>query len=138
MSTGNAIKVEGLREFVRALKGLDRELPKAVRLAFNAAANIVVDDAKPGIPHRSGDAAGSVKARSTQTQARVVGGGNRAPYYPWLDFGGRVGRRHSVKRPFLTDGRYIYPAFFSNRDRVMESAQDGLVTVAEGAGVRVD
>jgi hypothetical protein len=138
MSTGNAIKVEGLREFVRALKAMDRELPKALRLAFNAAADIVVDDAQPRIPVRSGTAAASVKARSTQTSARVVGGGNRAPYYPWLDFGGRVGRRHSVSRPFLTDGRYIYNAFFRKREKFVEAMQDGLVTVVEGAGIKVD
>lgn len=135
-----AIKIEGLNEFVRNLKRLDGDLPKAVRRAFNSAADVVVADARPRIPQRSGRAASSVRARSTQTAARVVGGGAKAPWYPWLDFGGRVGRRRSVVRPFLKEGRYIYAAYFRRRqagdfERVMT---DSLLDVVRGAGIEVD
>jgi hypothetical protein len=135
-----AIKVTGLREFKNNLRALDRDLPKALRMAFNDAVNIVVDDAKPGIPHRSGRAAGSVKARSTQTAGRIKAGGNRAPYYPWLDFGGRVGRRNSVRRPVIANGRYIYPAYFKARDsgRFQDALSDGLISVARRAGLAID
>lgn len=134
------IKIEGLNQFVKNLKTLDRNLPKAVRLAFNEAADVVVDDAHPRIPRKSGRARGSVKARSTQTNARVVGGGNRASYYPWLDFGGRVGRRHSVIRPKVADGRYIYRSYFDMKasgdlEKVMIKA---LLDVVEQAGIEVD
>lgn len=132
------IKIAGLAEFRRDLKTLDRELPKALRLAFNGAADIVVTEARPGIPSRSGRAKASVKARSTQTAARVVGGGARVKYYPWLDFGGRVGRRGSVTRPFLKDGRYIYNAYFRNRPRIEQVTEDSLMQVARQSGVEVD
>src|SRR5262245_21926026 len=132
-----AVKVEGLREFVRGLKDMDRTLGKAVRLALNDAADIIVSDAKPKVPTRSGRAAGTVKARSTQTAARVVGGGNRAPYYPWLDFGGRVGRRQSVRRPFLKDGRYIYAAYDRRRGEFIDVMAENLVDVARSAGIEV-
>lgn len=136
----DAIKIEGLNEFVRNLKTLDSNLPRAVRLAFNQAADVVVAAAQPGIPIRSGRAAGSVRARSTQTAARVVGGGGKAPYYPWLDFGGKVGRGKSVSRPFYKEGRYIYAAYFAKRDSgefedVMTKA---LLSVVRGAGIEVD
>lgn len=131
------IKVEGLREFNRALKRMDSDLPKAVRLAFNEAADIIVQDARPHVPARTGRARGTVKARSTQTAARVVGGGNRAPYYPWLDFGGRVGRRKSVRRPFLKDGRYIYAAYDRRKAEFIDVMAQKLVDVAEGAGIEV-
>ena len=134
------IKIEGLNEFVRNLKALDAALPKAVRVAFNDSADVVVDDARPRIPRRSGRARGSVRSRSTQTYARVSGGGAKAPYYPWLDFGGSVGPAGSVRRSFFTEGRYIYRAYYDNVasgqfERVMVRA---LLGVVESAGIEVD
>ena len=132
-----AIKIEGLREFQRGIKAMDKELPKALRMAFNAAADIIVADARSQVPSDTGRARGTVKARSTQTSARVAGGGNRAPYYPWLDFGGRIPRGPS--RPFLPKGRYIYNAYFRRRDsgEFQDALQDGLVDVARQAGIEV-
>lgn len=132
------IQIDGLKQFSRDLKKLDNDLPKALRIAFNGAADIVVADARPGIPTKSGKAKASVKARSTRTAARVVGGGNRAPYYPWLDFGGRVGRGRSVTRPFLSDGRYIYNAFYDNSKRFGEVLEAALFDVVRQAGIEVD
>lgn len=135
----DAIKVDGLAQFSRSLKKLDADLPKALRIALNDVADLVVSDAVPRIPKRTGRAARSVKARSTRTAVRVVGGGNRAPYYPWLDFGGPVGRKHSVKRPFLKDGRYLYESYFKLKasgefERALTKA---LVNVAQQAGMEV-
>lgn len=134
----DAIKIEGLSTFVKNLKKLDSDIPKALRVAFNGAAEVVVKDARVGIPTKSGKAKASVKAKSTQTASRVVGGGNKAPYYPWLDFGGRVGRKHSVKRPFITHGRYIYNAYFDNQARYAELLEQALLDAAASAGVEVD
>lgn len=131
------LKIEGLNEFRRNLKALDNDLPKALRLAFNEAADIIVDDAKPRVPHKRGKAKASVKARSTQKFSRVVGGGNRAPHYPWLDFGGRVGRGKSVRRPFLKHGRYIYRAYFANRGEYAKVMEAELIDVAKQAGFEV-
>ena len=135
-----AIKVDGLNQFVRNLKSIDRDLPKAVRMAFNEAADLVVDDAQPRIPSRSGGARRSVKARSTQTKARVKGGGRRARHYPWLDFGGRVGRNKSVKRPFYKEGRYLYKSYFDLRDsgRFEDVMVTELLKVVESAGIAVE
>lgn len=132
------IRIEGLREFQRALKRMNADLPKALRVAFNAAGDIVVQVARPDIPTKSGHAKTSVKARSTQTAVRVVGGGNKAPYYPWLDFGGKVGRNRSVSRPFLADGRYIYNAYYTHRDDVQDATVRALTDAATAAGMSVD
>lgn len=131
------IRVEGLREFSRNLKKLDADLPKALRIALNEAADVVVKGARPKVPRKSGRAAASVKARSTRTAVRVVGGGNRVPYYPWLDFGGRVGRNKSVRRPFLKEGRYIYASYFANTDEFTKVLEAALLDVARQAGVEV-
>lgn len=141
----DAVKIEGFREFRQNLRALDRDLGKAVRLAFNDAADLVVQEARPKVPSRSGRARGSVRAQSTQTMARVSGGGSRAPYYPWLDFGGQIGSRSGKavgrrgRRPWVgKDGRYIYPAYTRNRGRFVEVMQDGLVKVARQAGFEVE
>ena len=134
----DAIAIDGLSQFVRNLKALDREVPKALRLAFNAAADVVVQDARASVPSRSGKARGSVKARSTQTASRVVGGGNRAPYYPWLDFGGRVGKGKSVHRPFLKYGRYIYNSWYDNQPKYVKLLEEALLDAASSAGIEVD
>lgn len=131
------IKVDGLAQFSRDLRKLDADLPKALRLALNEAADVIVGYAVPRIPKRTGRAARSVKARSTRTAVRVVGGGNRAPYYPWLDFGGRVGPKKSVHRPFLKDGRYIYEGYFVKRSEFSEVLERALLGVARQAGIEV-
>lgn len=129
------IRVEGLKEFRRNLRQLDRNLPKGLRHAGNEAAQIVVATAKPRVPRLTGRAAGSIKAASTATAARVQGGSKRVPYYGFLDFGGRVGRRHSVKRPFLKEGRYIWAAFAARRTEVQRKLRDELYALAERAGL---
>lgn len=134
----DAIRITGLAEFSRNLKKLDADLPKALRVALNEAADVVVDYARPRIPKRSGRAQRSLKARSTRTEVRVSAGGNRAPYYPWLDFGGRVGRNRSVQRPFLKEGRYIYAGYFAKRKEFTEVLEAALLKTAEAAGVAVD
>lgn len=133
------IRIEGLAEFSRNLRKLDSDLPKALRVAMNQAADLVISDARPRVPRKTGKAQASLKARSTRTAVRIQAGGPRAPWYPWLDFGGRVGRRKSVRRAFLKEGRYLYPAYFRSRDsgafqRVLTEA---LLDVARQAGVEV-
>jgi hypothetical protein len=136
----SAIRIDGLAQFQRNLRKLDTDLPKAMRAALNQAAEVVAADARSRVPRRSGRAAASIRVASTQTAARIRAGSNRAPYYPWLDFGGRVGRKKSVKRPFLKQGRYLYAAYFDKRqsgefERVLTEA---LLDVARKAGVEVD
>lgn len=131
------IKVRGLTEFVRALRAMNSDLPKEMRVGLNAGANLVVDWARPRVPSKSGKAQGSVRASSTRTAARVTGGGARVPYYPWLDFGGRVGRKRAVHRAFLPGGRYIYAGYQARRDEVTAEVAAAVVRVAESAGFDV-
>lgn len=132
------IRIAGLAEFNRNLKRLDSELPKVLRLAHNKAAHVIVDYVRPKVPSKTGAAARSVKARSTRTESRVIGGSNKVPYYPWLDFGGRVGPRRSVRRPFYSDGRYIYPARTAKEAEFVEILTEQLIDVARAAGIEVE
>jgi hypothetical protein len=135
-----AVRVDGLAQFSRNLKKLDSDLPKALRLALNQSAELVVTGAQGNVPSRSGKARRSIRAASTRTEARVRAGGNRAPYYPWLDFGGRVGRGKSVRRPFLKDGRYLYATYFKLKasGQFQDAMTKALLGVVEDAGIGVD
>lgn len=132
------IKVVGLKEFRKGLKGMDRGLPKTIRLTFNSVADVLVDETRPKIPRLTGAAAGTLKAQSTQTAARVSMGGNKAPYLPWLDFGGKTGPKKSVVRPFIRTGRYFFPTLDENRDTIQDLMLSGLTKLAESNGIEVD
>lgn len=150
------IKIVGLRDFQASLRRVDRDLPKQLRVIFNEAAEIVAVDARRKVPVRSGRAKATVKALSQQRKGIVQGGGPRAPYYPWLDFGGTVGRGRtgrggvlsaagradfgtagSVSRPFYKAGRYIYPSYKRHQEDVMDIAAAGMVELAHRAGLGV-
>lgn len=133
----DAIRIDGLAQFNRNLRKLDGDLPKLLRVSLNDATGVIIGYAKPRIPKRSGRAAGTLRARSTRTKARVSAGGRRAPYYPWLDFGGKGPNNRPAKRPFYVDGRYLYQALIIKRDEFHAALTRSLVGVAEQAGIEV-
>lgn len=131
----DVIRIEGLRELQAALRKMDGESQKKIRLVLNDAAEIVLDSARSRVPTRTGRARATLRASSGQREASVKGGTGRAPYYPWLDFGGRVGRNRSVSRPFLKEGRYIYASLRDRRATIQQAIQDGLDGLIREAGL---
>lgn len=138
MSDLVAIRVDGLKELNKALKTIDRETAKAMRLILNDAAEIVVSVAKPRVPTRTGVARSTLGVSSTQTAARVKAGGNRAPYYPWLDFGGKTGRKRSVNRPFIKSGRYLWAAYDQESANIAKLIDKRMHALVTDAGLEVD
>ncbi len=133
------IRIEGLASISRSLRKIDSEAPKQLRIVFNDAANLLVDRTRPKIPKRTGAARASLKARSTRTAARVAVGGNRAAYFPWLDFGGsgkKPGR--PAHRQFFPDGRYVYPTLADIRPEIEDMLSDGLTAVVNSVGLEED
>jgi Bacteriophage HK97-gp10, putative tail-component len=131
------IKVDGLATLTKQLKAISKEAPKAMRLANNEAANIVVNAARPTVPVRSGRTRTTLKARSTRSEARAVGGGTRAVHYPWLEFGGRVGRRKATRRPRVKEGRYLYPGWVQRRQAVYAELEKHLFDLCRQYGLDV-
>lgn len=133
------ISVGGLAALNKGLRGIDAQAPKELRLALNSAAQLLVDATEPKIPKDTGAAARSMVAKSTRTSARVAVGGNKAPYFPWLDFGGegRVAGR-PAHRDFLADGRYVYPTLREIRPRIERQLQDSLSAVIRNVGLQED
>lgn len=133
----NAIGIDGLDQFVKDLKSLDRDLPKALRLSFNEISKIVVDDAQRRVPSVTGAARKSIKAKSTQKAARLAGGAKGVPYYGWLDFGGKGKGGRPGARPFKKDGRYLYAAYNAHRSEIPELMAQALVDIAQQSGVEI-
>lgn len=132
------VSIEGLRELQAALKRIDGQSQKKLRVVLNDAVQIIAEEAKGKVPTRSGRAAGSIKAQSSQREAQIKAGGGRAPYYPWLDFGGAVGRNNSVRRPFIKDGRYLYPTYKDKKTEFIQKMEEGLIELIESSGLKVD
>ena len=89
------------------------------------------------VPSRTGTAAGSIKPQSTQRMGQVKAGGGRAKYYPWLDFGGSVGRHKSVHRPFLKTGRYLFAAYKANKPALEAATSKGIMELMRKSGLQV-
>lgn len=136
----DTIRVDGFKEFRKAVRAADSSLPKLVRVVNNECADLVVGRAKPKIPHRSGAAASSPRPGSTGTKVRVRAGSRKVPYYAWLDFGGRVGKSGSVHRPFKKKGRYLYATHdeIKAEDGYRAIMMDGLVGLGRKAGMEVE
>ncbi|MGI8425550.1 MAG: hypothetical protein ACR2M4_02935 [Actinomycetota bacterium] len=84
------------RKFVDGARDLENELADDVakKAKGNAARDIL-----------TGEASGSIRAMGPKVTA-----GEGVDHYAFADFGGRVGIRKSVKRPFIRGGRYLFPA----------------------------
>lgn len=134
---GLTVRIEGLREFQAHLRSMDRNLPKQLRLTLNGVAKLVAETASSRVPRRTGRAAASIRPASQQRYAIVSGGGGRAPYLPWLDFGGTVGRGGSVSRPKVKGGRYLFAAIRDRRGMIREEIGKGLERLAKDAGFEV-
>lgn len=137
MSTVKPIKVEGLRELQASLKAVDGEAQKQLRVALNTAADLVARGASRRVPRVTGRAAASLRAQSSQREAKIVGGSKKVPYYGWLEFGGRIGRDRSQRRPFVKGGRYLWPAYAAQRPQVAQVLDQAIVKAVEAAGMDV-
>lgn len=133
------VEVGGLAALNKGLRAIDSGAPKELRLALNEAAQLLVDKTGPKIPSVSGAARRSLVARSTRTSARVAAGGKKAPWFPWIDFGGegRVKGR-PAKREFIKEGRYIYPTLREIRPEIEAQLQESLSRVVRNAGLAED
>lgn len=138
MSFNNPVRIVGLRELQAALRTMDGESQKGLRLALNSVAETVVAGASRRVPTKTGRAAASLRARSSQREAAVTGGSRKVPYYAWLDFGGRVGRKKSVRRPVVKGGRYLWPTIAANRDSLEKGLTAALADAARQAGFEVN
>lgn len=135
MATVQPIKITGLRDLQAALKELDGESQKLLRTTLNQAAETVAAGARRRVPTKTGKARNSVVVASSQREARVKEGSAKAPYMPWLDYGGKVGRKKSVARPFVKGGRYLYPTYEANRLSILAGLEKSIGQLISQVGL---
>lgn len=134
----DAIRVQGLRELQQALRRIDKNVEKELKNSLREAAKVVAEATAQKVPKRTGRAAASVKPRSTGRGASIALGGSRAPYYPWLDFGGSTkvpGAGNRVQRDRVQGGRYLYPALTEKNAEVLEIVDEAMERLAERHGI---
>jgi hypothetical protein len=141
------VVMHGIRELSGALRRVDARLPGEIRAEFRGVADQVAAKVASKVPRRSGRAAASVKGRASGRNASIVAGGRAAPHFPWLDFGGSVGRGHRPRVPWSGairrdwrgkpggEGRYIYPTIREERDEIIEGADQAVERVLRKVGV---
>lgn len=151
----NAVKIEGLREWLASMQRLEVEAPrKIVRDTLNRAADLVVQAARMRAPVKTGHLRESIRATSTVNYARVSEGNARVPYAGFIDYGGTVGRArktvahqraiagrtasHRATRPFIKTGRILYPAFQAERLSVITAMNTTLREAVHAVGLRTE
>lgn len=128
------INIRGIRELNRSLKQVDSQLPKQLKDEFKSLATDVAGKIQSKVPTLTGRARSSVKPRATSRGAGIAFGGSKAEYYPWLDFGGKVGRKKSIYRDFIKEGRYVYPTLREMNPEIADRVDKIIEEVSEKAG----
>jgi len=105
---------------VVGLNALKRDLVRAagdrgpINAAFSAAGTKAIEPvaaaARAAVPHDSGELAGTIRVTGSRSGGTVRMGNAGHRYAGWVDFGGTRKRPHIAERPYLTDGRYLFPA----------------------------
>lgn len=127
------IKVEGAKELRAAIKRAgDSGLKQHLASANKSAAEVVVHEALPNVPVRTGRLRASVRALGSQTKANVKAGSAGVDYAAAIHWGRKVGNVwHGLKRPNPIKARpFLHDAARSATSRVVatyEAAIDRLL-----------
>ena len=95
----NGVRVQGLRETVRALERLGVQAAD-LKAAFKRIGAFVRTDAQALAPHKTGRLAASIRESNTKNKSEIRAGGARIPYAGVIHYGGY---NHIEPHPFLTD-----------------------------------
>lgn len=112
------VRVEGLREFQRALQKADPELRKQVRATFREVGEIVRVDAAARFGRISADSAGGFRVRVRQKGVAVEQSKRRV-----------TGKRGDYGRLQMTTA--LLPALDSKQGRVVDAFEDAIDKVAD-------
>lgn len=123
-----AVRVEGLKELRRDLRGVEKALPRELTKTLKEAASPVADKAKALAPRGSGRLAASIRPYASGTAVTVA---TRLPYGDVIHWGGTTGRGHrpgvggsgSVK---VAGSRFVERAAVDREDETAERLGDGI------------
>jgi ribosomal protein L4 len=121
------VEVRGVDELVAALPRYENHVWTAAKAAARVAAEHTSDQTQARLPRRSGRLAGSVRvAKRKGSRQRVSMGKARVPYAGFIEFGGIRGR------PFMREGRYLFPASERSKDLFLRVATQETAKATRG------
>jgi hypothetical protein len=133
------IEIVGLRELRKALGDVGgKALKTELRSAHKAIADRVAGVAQSKAPVKTGALRASIKGLASQTDARIREGKATVPYYGFIDFGGSIRlktRNRTITRPFIREGRIIYPAIRESWAFNIDHYSDDIDAILRKAGL---
>lgn len=138
VNTGRGgVRIIGAAALNQSLRDVHKKLPKEMRAAFNEAARHVVGRARTKVPVHSGRLFSSIKPASTQRTGRVaMTPASRVPYAGWIEFGGRIEGPKGIRtRPFIRQGRYLFPSAEEEAEPVRRTLEEQLGVLIRRAGL---
>lgn len=135
------VKATGLKEAKAATAKLKTSAPLRLKIGSRKAADLIARTARgrmPTGPGRNGHIKPTVKVSSVGGAPGVVAGDKSHPYMAFLDFGGRVGPKRRVHRPYFKGGRYVWKAYSDKSKEVERIIDDELVELGRDMGWDLD
>jgi len=120
MTNDSRVEIVGGPQAMADLRRWADQVGPAVAKAAAPFAERVADTVRNRVPVLTGQLAGSVEA-STDDEAGpgvTVVMGDGVPYAGWIEFGGSRGR------PYVPEGRYLYPSAAAATDEYAQVASD--------------
>lgn len=139
-NSGVQIDTREVRDLSRRLRGLSKDAQKDLQKELVKITESLAVHVKTKMPSKSGRARASVKARKVSAGMRLAYGGTKAPHAPWLDFGGSTkvpGAGGRVQRPFIKEGRYVWPTVGERSDEIGRDVEAAMQSVARKHGLDV-
>lgn len=125
MDSRSGVRIEGLREAVRALERAGVELSD-LKAAFRKIGQNVADDAQTNVNDRSGRLASSIRPSNTKNKAVVRAGSARVPYAGVIEYGGYNN---------ITPQSYLRDAVDRNRQSSVNELEAELEAMARRLGL---
>lgn len=116
MSDPARVEVIGGPQAAADLRRWADHLPAEVAKAAGPFAERVADQVRARVPVLTGTLAGSVESGDSEDGGVEVSLGDGVDYAGWIEFGGSRGR------PYVPDGRYLYPTALEEQDQFAETA----------------
>jgi len=135
-----SINVDGLPELLAALKAIDKETAKRLRLTNKSVADFVAADARAAaysLGGVAGHVAPSIKAAAGAQFAGVSGGGPAYPMFGGAEFG--AGSQYPQFKPWRGNsadaGYFVYPAIRQDMDRIETAYKEAIDDLIQEVGL---
>lgn len=119
-----AVRVEGLADFQKELRALDRTLPRELGQANKRAAEMVAERARQraqSLGSVAAKSAPSIKAAAEQRRSKINLGSTREPWALGAEFGGQGRPTTQQFEPHRgREGYFLYPTIRDTRDEYLE------------------